>query len=86
MEETLTISLSTPIEHNGQRYTEITFREPLITDIIAAQKKPVALQGVFLLAAAASVHSDIIERMPISKFRQAQVFVETFLGDGPPTG
>lgn len=86
MDETLTIELTAPIEHNGNRYDRIVVREPTMGELIAAQKKPVAEQGIYLIAAAANIHPVVVEKLPVSKFRQAQVFIESFLADGQTAG
>lgn len=36
MTDTVTVKLSKPVEHNGTTYTELTFREATVGDMIAA--------------------------------------------------
>jgi Phage tail assembly chaperone proteins, E, or 41 or 14 len=91
---TLTIELAPPIEHDGGRYEALVLREPTTGDVLLGDMQlrngttheNLRQRQIHIIHRVAGVPVPLVQKLPISKFNQAWVYVSAFLDAGPPTG
>jgi len=69
-----TITLKTPIDHDGKTYASVTIGEPTVAAVQALEKAAAAGEGdvgctVALLEVATGIPADALHKMKISDFR-----------------
>lgn len=84
MSANITVTLSKPIEHNGESYSELSFREPELGDFIAAD----AINGELgktaaVLASMADVPFPAMKRLSMSDMNKIMDAVGHLMGNAP---
>lgn len=84
MNSTITVKLLKPIEHNGNTYAELTFREALTGDFAIADK----VDGEFaktlaIMAGMAGVPLPVMQRIPMRDFTKIAAEVAAIMGEQP---
>ena len=81
---TVTVKLTTPINDAGKTYTELTFREAKVGDLVAADH----VQGEFAkilatLAGMAGVSLPAMKEMSMADFKRVSEEVAGLMGESP---
>ena len=77
--DTVTVSLSHPIEEDGKTVSSLTLRRPLVRDLIASERQPGDIaQEAYLLSACSGLPFEAIGRMDAADYRR--IVAEAELG------
>lgn len=90
---TLTVTLPTPVEHDGGRVETLSLREPTSMEVLEAEKKLTGLTDpttfrdfqATLLEMVTSVPNEALNKMPISIFNEAFGFLNGLIEEGTAT-
>ena len=87
MEDKVTITLATPIEHAGQQVGAVTMRKPLVRDLRAAERAAGAGAGnsaveIALFANLCEVSPDAFGGMDVADYLRVQRAYQGFLSRG----
>ncbi|WP_424140248.1 phage tail assembly protein [Roseomonas chloroacetimidivorans] len=85
-QDTHTISLTSPVEYEGRKYTEITLREPTALQCLTAARQvrdqiaphTMRAHDVDLIFQTARVPREVVKKLPVSKQAEAIAFLRTF--------
>ena len=85
--DTITTSLSRPIEVDGKTVDSVTLRRPLVRDLIEAERQPGEVgQDAAVLAACSGLPFEAVGRMDAGDYRRIMAEAELgfFSGSGGP--
>ena len=88
MDATLTVEFLPAVEFSGQTYDKLELREPTGGEVEKAYATGAQLKSTILLISLVSgVPRGAVEKVGISKIREASKFLEGFISEpGPETG
>ncbi len=83
---TVNVSLSTPVEHGGKTYSDLTFREPKVGDLMAADTFAAGMgQMVALLALVSDVPLPAFKEISSSDFKNIMAKAGPLMGNDQKT-
>lgn len=81
MSNTVTVPLTEPVEYQGKRYTELTFRKLKVRDLTAADLvEGEVRKGIALFASNAGVPVGMIEEISVEDFERINREAQPLLG------
>lgn len=82
MSNSVTIQLSRPVKVNGVEVTELTMREPLVLDQLAAAELggSAAMQEINMAANLCDVTPDVLKSMPLKDYSKINKALVGFIG------
>lgn len=88
IKKTVTVQLTTPVEHGGKTFNEFTFRQARTRDLVTMDKVQGQMaQTVALFALMADVTIDVMKEVTVADFNRIAVEAAPLVGELPaPAG